>query len=291
MKKDVLRSFSAKLIQKPVISKIFRLWREASRLQVGIYASHAGFFIVLSLFPSLVLFLSFLRHTGLQVESLLQSLSGFLPRALLPAARLLVLTVYTSSTGTVLSVSALTALWSASRGVYGLLKGLNRMYGVREDRGWLYTRTVSMLYTFGFLLVLLLTLVLSVFGQSLLSRLPIGTQVLAPLDRVVDLRFWLLLFLQTGLFTAIYKALPNCKNTLRSCLPGAIFSAVGWLGFSKLYSVYVAWFPRYTRLYGSVYAIALFMLWLYCCISILFYGGALNCRLAARKSPAQENFR
>ena len=59
-------------------------------------------------------------------------------------------------------------------------------------------------------------------------------------------------------------------------MPGAVLAAVGWLIFSKLFSLYVSYFSNYSNIYGSVYAIALGMLWLYICLSILFYGGALN---------------
>jgi membrane protein len=53
-------------------------------------------------------------------------------------------------------------------------------------------------------------------------------------------------------------------------------AAVGWQGFSKLFSVYVAHFQDYANIYGSVYAMALGMLWLYFCMSILLFGGVLN---------------
>ena len=46
--------------------------------------------------------------------------------------------------------------------------------------------------------------------------------------------------------------------------------------FSALFSLYVDNFNRYTNIYGSVYAVALAMLWLYMCVSIVFYGAVLN---------------
>ena len=62
------------------------------------------------------------------------------------------------------------------------------------------------------------------------------------------------------------------------------FSAsCGWLIVTDLFSTYVAYFPNYANIYGSVYAVALAMLWLYCCMSIVFYGGGLNRYLAERK--------
>ena len=93
---------------------------------------------------------------------------------------------------------------------------------------------------------------------------------------VVDFRFALLLVLQTGFFTAMFMALPSVRNGFWESLPGALLASVGWLVFSRLYSIYVAHFAHLSNIYGSVYAVALSMLWLYCCISIVFYGGALN---------------
>ncbi len=246
-------------------------------LHIPVYASHASFFIVLSTFPSLVLLLSLLRYTGLQVNYLTGLLEGVIPKALLPAAEKLIVSTYRSTTGTLVSVSAVTALWSASRGFFGLCTGLNSVYGVRESRGYFRTRLMCVVYTFAFLLVLVLTLLLQVFGASFLQWLPVAESgVVLFLERVVDLRFFVLLVVQTVLFTAIFMVLPNRKNKLMDSVPGALLSSVGWLVFSDLYSIYVEHFSGMSVIYGSVYAIALSMLWLYCCVSIIFYGGAVN---------------
>jgi len=248
-----------------------------AKLNIPVYASHASFFVALAVFPSLILVMSLLRYVGLGVDTLTQMLEGVLPSALMPAVTKLIVNTYRSTTGTVISISALTALWSASRGVHGLLNGLNSVYGVSEDRGYLYTRLVSVFYTFLFLIVLLLTLVLHVFGTTLLQWLPVNDSPLFRfLEGVVDLRFFLLLGVQTVLFTAIFMALPNKHNKLMDSLPGALLTSSGWLIFSDIYSIYVENFAGLSNIYGSVYAVALSMLWLYFCMSIVFYGGALN---------------
>lgn len=253
--------------------KATELWRQVSTLRIPVYASHSSFFLVLSIFPMLVLMLGLLRYTGLGVENLTELIGGFLPKALQPTVKDVIVNAYRSSTGVVLSLSAVTALWSASRGVYGLMSGLNAIYGYKENRGYFYTRALSVAYTFGFLLVLLATLLLQVFGTSLSNALPRLGGFLA---RVLRLRFFVLLTVQTGLFTAMFMALPNGKNRFRDSLPGALVASMGWLIFSDLYSIYVEHFSGYANLFGELYAVALSMLWLYCCISILFYAGALN---------------
>ena len=263
---------------------ITRLVRYLSGKHIGIHAAGAGYFIVLSVFPLLVLILSLLRYTGLQVETLTNLVAGFLPEALIPSAKRLIVSTYRNTSGAVISLSALTGLWSASRGIYGLLTGLNAIYGVKENRGYIYTRGISVFYTFLFLLMLLATLILNVFGTTLLQWLPLKNLSLVQfLWDIVDWRFVLMLLLQTGLFATMFMALPNRRNSFRQSLPGALLASVGWLVFSDLFSVYVRNFSGYANIFGSVYAVALSMLWLYFCISIVFYGGALNQYLMVRK--------
>lgn len=260
-----------------LLGRAYRLIGSLAVTKVGVYASSACYFIALALFPSLVLLLGLLRYTGLEVRSLIAMLEGVLPQALLPQAKQLVLNTYMATSGTLVSVSALTALWSASRGVYGLVKGLNAAYGVTETRGYLRTRLMSVGYTFAFLVLLVLNLILQVFGAAIFQALPQTQEPLVEFfTEAVDVRFLFLLLVQTALFAAMYKALPNCENTWSHSLPGAVLASFGWLVFSNLFSLYVAYFPRYANIYGAVYTVALSMLWLYCCICIVFYGGALN---------------
>ena len=187
------------------------------------------------------------------------------------AESLIVSTYYNSSAG-LLGISALAALWSSSRGIHGLLAGLNRIYGVREDRGWLCTRLICVGYPFVFLLLVLLTLVFQVFGQALADRLWLGRL----LSELIDWRSVWLLLAQVLIFDLIYMVLPNRHNRFLWSLPGAVLAALGWQLFSRVFSIYVEHFAGLSNIYGSVYAVALSMLWLYCCVSIIFYGGALN---------------
>ncbi len=258
-----------------LLGKVQSLIRRLQKMEIPQHAAHAGYFIVLAIFPMLVLILSILRYTSLDARDLLAFISAYIPRALEPAVEKLVIQTYAYSGATIVSVSAVGALWSASRGIWGILRGLNAIYGAEEDRGWLYTRTISVIYTFAFLLVLLLSLVLTLFGEQILQLLPEG-KLWNFVDRVLDLRFLLMLGVETAVFAAMFAVLPNQRNSVRQSIPGAVVAALGWLFFADLFSVYVEYFSAYSNIYGSVYAVALGMLWLYCCLSILFFGAAVN---------------
>lgn len=248
-----------------------------SRMNISFQGAYTAYFMILAMFPALLLVLSCLRLTGLTVEDLMGLVSQLLPEALVDTAEGLIYNTYRNGTSAVAGLSVVTLLWSSSKGIYALLTGLNAIYDAEEDRGYVYTRAISVVYALLFLAVLVLTLVLHVFGNALLDLLyGIENPLVMFLVDLIDLHGILLISLQTLLFTAIYMVLPNKRNGFWDSLPGALFSAVGWSVFSSLYSIYVTHFTRISNIYGSVYTIAFSMLWLYCCICILFYGGAFN---------------
>lgn len=268
-----------------ILGRVAHAAQTVHQMHIPLHAGYTAYFLILSVFPALLLVLSMLRYTGLQVEALIELLRDFLPEALMGAVEELVYSTYLHSNGAVVGVAAITALWSASRGVYGLLQGLNAIYDVSENRSYFYTRAISVVYMFLFLLVLLLTLFLHVFGGTLLNMLTmVDNPVVIFLVDLIDFRFFLLLVLQSVIFTAMFMTLPNKRNRFLDSLPGGVLASLGWLVFSDLYSIYVENFSSYANIYGSVYAIALSMLWLYCCMSILFYGGALNRYLMDRST-------
>ena len=253
-------------------------------MQIPLHSARTGFYVVLSLFPSLLLLLGLLRYTGYGVEALMYFLEGLLPQSLLPLVESLISASYRHSSKTLVSLSALAALWSASKGTYGLLCGLLAVYGAKDPPPYWRMRTVSVGYTLIFLLALLLTLALHVFGSAVLDFLWMTTlpPVLVVMN-FIDLRFVLLILLQTALFTLLYALLPGQRNRLRYSIAGALLSSLCWSVFSELFSIYVEHFAGYANIFGSIYALALGMLWLYFCISILFYGGAFNRYLTQRK--------
>lgn len=253
------------------------LAKSLSRLQIPLYAAGAGFFIVLSVFPALVLLLGVLRYANLQADRLPEILGGIIPQALTPALVDLIDEVSASASGTLVGISALTALWSASRGIYGLLLGMNAVYGIQESRGYLQRRLVSAACTLALLLLLPLLLIIHLCAQALLPILRTRPDsIAARAIQMPALRWICLLAGLIGIFAMIFCFLPDHHTSLRRSIPGAVFSALGWLIFGQLYGIYVAYFTPLSSIYGSVYAVALSMLWLYCCLCILFYGGALN---------------
>lgn len=187
-----------------------RFIRRIASFRVPLYAANASFYLVLSVFPAIVLVLALLPHTGLTEADLLSALHGVIPSVFEPALEWVVRDLGSNSSLTLISVSAIMAIWSSSRGVYCIKTGLNAIYGERESRGYVYTRLVSVLYTVLLLAALLLTLVLHVFGSQLTAWIA-GKHVpiLRLLSRVLRFRGLVLFALLTLLFWAILCVFPN----------------------------------------------------------------------------------
>ncbi len=253
-------------------------------MQISLHSAYTCFFLVLSLFPGLLLLLGILRYTSMEAEDLIGLLEGFLPESLLPTVSSLIRASYRHSSGTVVTISVLGTLYSASRGMFGIRNGLDAIYTPVHSHSYLGRRGISILYNITFLLVLLLTLMVYLASTTLIDYLWMTTHPLVmALLRVIDLRAVLMLFIQTLLFAGMYALLPDRRNQFRKSLPGAGLASLLWLIFSWLFSIYVEHFTAYANIYGSIYALALGMLWLYFCICIFFYGGALNRYLTAHR--------
>ena len=257
--------------------KILAFVRETSRQQLTVHAANASFFLLISAFPGAMLLMTLLKFLPLDVRDMLIITQGLLPAKTQDLAAYLIEDLYSSSTVTALSLSAVVALWSASRGVLALLKGINAAYVTVDTRSWLRRRLLCVGYTLALLGALVLTLALHSFGRFLLTHLA----ALAPglggvISFLLPLRSLIVLAVLVLFFMLIYFVFPHRPMKFWPQLPGAILAAVGWMGFSSGYSLYIERFGLGSGLYGSLTAVVVTMLWLYFCMCIVFFGAALN---------------
>lgn len=258
--------------------RIYRLLRgfakQMNRANVSAYASSAAFFIFLSLIPVLILICSIVPYTPLQKSDILIAVS-IMPAPVVPLMIELVESLY-NSTVAIISVAAVAVLWSAGKGVLAIMRGLNAMNGVEEDRNYFVQRIMASIYTIVLLVVLVLSLVLMVFGNTLVrmitARIPSTSNLFHILVYFKPFITWAIL---AFVFSVMYARIPNCKLKIKKQIPGAVFAAVSWTVFSWAFSIYIEKFNPMS-MYGSLSAIIILMLWLYCCIYLLLAGAHMN---------------
>lgn len=264
-----------------MFGKIGKLLRSTTFAEVGVYAANAAFFVLLSLFPAMMLLISLLQYTPLTPIDLQRVLSVFIPEALSPLLDYMTQELFVANSVGLISLSAVFAVWSSSRGVFSLMRGLNRVCGISETRSRLLLRLRSALDTVLLLLALVVTLILHLFGTVLGSRL--RERGMAVIASLFEMKYLFSFAVLSALFSVFYLRFPNTALRLSQVLPGAVGTAIGWIIFSSVFTFYISRTGDYSVYYGSLSVIAMTMLWLYVCMCIFFYGGLLNYRLSVRK--------
>ena len=269
-----------------LISPVKRFFYYYRELEVNVYAAYSAYFILLSVFPAIMLLIGILQHTSISAGELETMIKGVVPESLGGIVEFMVRELFSKDSLTVLSLSAVTALWMSSKGVYSLHRGLNKVYNQGIKRNSVVVRLECTLFTLLLFAALLVTVVLQVLRQDLLvSMEEKGLGITDFLSRLLNFRLPITFAMLTLLFIALYCVFPNRKQRFLESLPGAAAAAALWICFTRLFTLYVENFGNYSLYYGSLSTIAVAMLWLYVCMLILFCGGMLNCAL---KVSAQE---
>lgn len=259
---------------------VLRVMEVVNSHHTGAYAAQAAYFFVLSMIPIILLLLTMVQFTSLTKDYIMTAVLQAFPTTVEGLIESIVDQVYSQS-GTIIPITLLVALWSAGRGVLSITTGLNCIYESRETRNYIYLRVRASLYTVIFLIAIILSLVLSVFGNRIAIMLNEHFPVLIRLtDLLIRSRTLITLCVLTLFWDLVYKYLPNRKNigktTMKKQLPGAIFTACAWQIISFVFSIYLDIFTGFTTMYGSLTMIILIMLWLYMCMYVILLGGEVN---------------
>lgn len=249
----------------------------------GVFATGAQltYFLILSIFPFIIVFLNILSYTTLVREDVLFEIIQYLPYETQSIIIEFVNDIITGSSQGLLSFAAIAGIWTASSGVKPVIKAINRAYDYEENRSYFRIKFVSILFTLALLILLTLVFITLVFGELLGRRLfsLIGRTDLF-LILWTNLRSIITIVYMVFIFSLLYKYSPCIKNRrhirLRDTLPGSLFSALGWVLTSILFSHYVNNFSRYTVTYGSVVGIIFLLIWLYISSIIVVVGGEIN---------------
>ena len=246
---------------------------------VGLYAAQSTFYIVLSAVPFIMLVILCLKYfINLDLAEMIDPMVKLLPSEISQFLIQIVSEVFVKSQSTALfSAAVLTLLWSSSKGTMAIYCGLNKIYGYTKSMSWLRMRFLSLIYNIILVALIIASIVVLLFGNSIMSFMD-SEFIVAHYMISVLIRFRTIIFFTIFalVFAALFTFLPQKKNKYRGQLWGAAITSAGWLVISYGFSLYIKFFPRVSYIYGSLTALMLLMLWLFFCIYILLIGAELN---------------
>jgi len=267
---------------------LMRTWGAVSDSNIFLVSGGVTYAVILALFPALAALVSVygLVLDPAQVEQQVNALSTVLPpetAQMIGSELHNLVTASSRALGISAIVTLLFALWSASRGMSGLITALNIAYQQKETRSFFRFNMIAVGLT-------VLMIIGGVITIALVGILPavVGAVGLGVATQWVLLGLeWplLMIVVMTGL-AVLYRYAPNRDEARWHWVsPGAIAGTVLWVLGSIAFSLYVSNFSSYDKTYGSLGGVVVLLTWLYLSAFVVLLGAVINAQ-AERQTVA-----
>ncbi|WP_086350450.1 YihY/virulence factor BrkB family protein [Candidatus Enterococcus clewellii] len=245
--------------------------------EIGNTSVVVAYYLLLSLFPLLIAVGNILPYLRIDPNSVLPYMAEIIPETIFNDLKPAIKSLLTQSSGSLLSISALATLWSASQSINALQTAMNKAFGVEQRKNFILVRLVSLFVIVLFLIALGGVVLILGLGQNILDLLEKMVHIPTDFIDTFEALKWPVTAL--GLFLAlslIYFVVPNVKLKSRSVFPGAIFATVGWLLLSQAFGIYITYFSSRVSGYQIIGSFIVLMLWLNFASTIIVLGGIIN---------------
>lgn len=256
-----------------IINMIKKAWED----DIMALSSQLAYSLLFAFFPFLIFLMTIVGYSDIKGSDIMNNLKVIIPGDAYLLIDRTISEVVNSKKGGLLSISLILTIWSASSGFNAVIKGLNKAYNERESRSMIRVQLISLAFTFAMAIVVMFSVFLLIFGETN-SNFLINWFGLSNEFKIIwsFMKYILSIVIMVSIFAIIYKFAP-CKNhSLRDVIPGAVFAAFGWIISSLCFSFYINNFGNYSKLYGSIGAVIVLMLWLFITAAVIILGGEIN---------------
>lgn len=243
------------------------------------YAAALAYQVLFSLFPFiifLIALLGFLQIPGF-FDWLVEQARAVLPQDALGQVTEVITEIQHQREGGALSFGIIVTIWVASAGVRSTMNAMNAAYDVREGRPTWKRYVLSIVYTLGLAIMIVVAVGLMLIGPQVMTWL---AQQFGMDQLFVTLWRWLripvaivLLMISVAL---MYYFAPNVDHKFRLITPGAVLAVIVWAAASFGFSYYVSNFANYNAMYGSIGTIIVLLLYFYISSLVLLFGAEVN---------------
>ena len=265
-----------KLRQNIIFQYLKQLLIRYKDADLSAMSAQITYYLILAFFPFLIFLINLLSFTTLSTELLFVNFNTLLPKDTGSLIKDLLVQTLQAKSKSLLLISMMVSLWFASEGTSAVIRGLNESYGVQEKRNFLKLNFIALIATIGLTIMIIVEFTMLIFGKI------IGTYVFELIGEKNTfviiwsfLRYGIPLIVMLITFSLIYKYLPNKKLKFMDVIIGAVFSTVGWVSISLLFSFYVNNFANYEKVYGSIGGVIALIIWLNISTLIILLGGEL----------------
>lgn len=253
------------------------LYRRIGRHHLTAFSAQMAYFFVLSVFPFMIFLFAILSRLEVTYAFMASTTFDFIPNAARDILQDYVKNNLASNSDSVLSVSILAALWSASKALNALQRALNSAYEVHGRKSPFIAIGLSLGFTLGLSLSVVVMLLLPSMGEAFIDKIRTYISISPVFITIFTYFRWTaVIIVPLLILSLLYRYLPNLKLTFREVIPGTCFAYVGWIVISFAFSFFIQNFSNISIVYGSLAAIVVLMIWFYFTGMILMLGGEMN---------------
>ncbi|MBR3210025.1 MAG: YihY/virulence factor BrkB family protein [Bacilli bacterium] len=258
---------------KNYLKRIFDL---IMKPEMKILPGQLAYFLILSIFPLLTL----LGYIGSKISMLSGPFTSFIERFLPTSLTNIILPFLLDSniSGNVTFVM-LVGFILVSNGTHSLIITSDELYGI--DYGDYLKRRVKAFFMIFILLFLFsFVIIFLAYGNIIINHI-MNLDFLQNFRNQIYFVFmmikWPISFiLFFWILKLLYTIAPDEEIPSKFMNKGALFTTVGWIVTTYVYSYYVSNFANYSLFYGSLSGIIVMMIWIYIISFIFVMGIAIN---------------
>ncbi len=247
-------------------------------------AAEMGFWFAIGIFPFMLFMMSFFTLLGKKAlfMPIIHFLDSVAPTDSVNLIKEVLNEVMIFEHGGIVAVFGFfVTIFLSSNAIFVIIKGLNRALGIDEHRSLLSTRILSILMVFVNVFFMFITINLIIFGKVILQFVLNFINLSALFINFLLIGRWFVSFIALYLMAYLnYFLLPASEGSekikSKSALPGTLFFCFCWMFGSWCFSIYINNLHTYNRVYGSIGAFVMLMVWLYYTSLIMLVGGEIN---------------
>jgi membrane protein len=250
-------------------------------------AAQMSYYLVMAFFPFIIFLIASLSYSNVFEYSLPDLIQRVMPEDTAITLIKIIEEILTARSGSLASISMLSTIFFASKGVNAIVAGMNKSFQVTESRNFFKKTFLSVTFTILFVISINLLFVLIIMGRLI-------TETLISFFGISNFPALLWSFLRISIslsfiflvISFVYIYFPNLETKLKfkEVVPGSAFTTLFWIAGSFAFSFYVNNFSNYTLIYGSITGIIVFLLWLFISSIILLSGAEINALLKTMRS-------
>ena len=257
---------------------IHNFFKVLKRPEMEILPGHLAFSFVLSLVPSLTI----LTYIATMLHFDMSFISDFMRNAFSEDfANLLLGTNMAIKADLNFFITLIVGYVIASNGAASLITSSNMIYGIKND-SFLKRRIKSFIMIMIIILLFVFLLIFNVFGDKIIEMfglMDISKKMLVNITLIISVLkgpiSWFIIFL---FIKILFTMAPDKKIQAREVNKGAIFTSIGFVIVTYIYSAYTTNFAKYDVFYGNLASIVVLMIWFYLLSYIITIGLAFNYR-------------